>query len=143
MFKPSVSIKFVSKLLLSLTASKNKKRTFKSTIKPFGGMMKTKSESNLMQRFDLIAVDIPIDGEPEPEKKKMDNDIQLISNETDEKNKVEDLSSASQRERQPGVFEEGLKEFYNKKVEENKSATTYSPEITLEDLDMISGQTTQ
>lgn len=106
-------------------------------------MMKTKSESNLMQRFDLIAVDIPIDGEPEPEKKKMDNDIQLISNETDETNKVEDLSSASQRERRPSVFEEGIKEFYNKKVEENKSATTYSQEITLEDLDIISGQTTQ
>lgn len=133
----------MSKLLLSLTASKNKKRTFKSTIKPFGGMMKTKSESNLMQRFDLIAVDIPIDGEPEPEKKKMDNDIKLISNVTDETNKVEDLSSASQRERPSGVFEEGLKEFYNKKVEEKKSATTYSPEITLEDLDIISGQTTQ
>lgn len=106
-------------------------------------MMKTKSESNLMQRFDLIAVDIPIDGEPEPEKKKMDNDIQLISNETDETNKVEDLSSASQRERPSGVFEEGLKEFYNKKVEEKKSATTCSPEITFEDLDVISGQTTQ
>ena len=106
-------------------------------------MMKTKSESNLMQRFDLIAVDIPIDGEPEPEKKKMDNDIQLISNETDETNKVGDLSSASQRERRSGVFEEGFKEFYNKKVEEKKSATTYSPEITLEDLDVISGQTTQ
>ena len=105
--------------------------------------MKTKSESNLMQRFDLIAVDIPIDGEPEPEKKKMDNDIQLISNETDETNKVEDLSSASQTERPSGVFEEGLKAFYNKKVEEKKSATTYSPEITLEDLDIISGQTTQ
>lgn len=105
--------------------------------------MKTKSESNLMQRFDLIAVDIPIDGEPEPEKKKMDNDIQLISNETDETNKVEDLSNASQRETHSSVFEEGLKDFYTKKGEENKSATTYSPEITLEDLDIISGQTTQ
>ena len=32
--------------------------------------MKTKSESNLAQRFDFVAVDIPLDGEPEQEKDK-------------------------------------------------------------------------
>ena len=41
---------------------------FKSSLKPFS-MMKTKSESNLAQRFDFVAVDIPLDVEPVTENK--------------------------------------------------------------------------
>ena len=104
--------------------------------------MKSKSESNLAQRFDFVAVDIPIDGEPEVENKN-EREIQLIANEPDETNKEEDLTNSGQRGRRPSVFEEGLKEFYDKTTAENKNDIPTSPEITLEDLDAISGQTTQ
>jgi len=104
-------------------------------------MMKTKSESNLLQRFDFVAVDIPLDAEPEAEKKN-DNEVQLISNEADDLIKQDETVNSGQKGRRPSVFEEGLKEFYDKTVAEEKGDLP-SPEITLEDLDVISGQTTQ
>lgn len=103
--------------------------------------MKTKSESNLLQRFDFVAVDIPLDAEPEAEKKN-DNEIQLISNEADDLIKQDKTANSGQKGRRPSVFEEGLKEFYDKTVAEEKGDLP-SSEITLEDLDVISGQTTQ
>ena len=45
--------------------------------------MKTKSESNLAQRFDFVAVDIPLDGEPEQEKDK-ENETQTTEDKKDE-----------------------------------------------------------
>ena len=119
------------------TASKNKKRTLKSSLKPFS-MMKTKSESNLLQPFDFIAVDIPLEPEPEIEKKN-DSEIHLISNEPE---KQEEITNSVQKGRRPSLFEEGLKEFYDKTAAEKKE-DLHSPEITLEDLDIISGQTTE
>lgn len=101
-------------------------------------MMKTKSESNLAQRFDFVAVDIPLDVEPATETK---NEL-VISNESEELIKQEETTNLDQRGRRPSVFEDSLKEFYDKtSVEEKRDLP--SPEITLEDLDGISGQTTQ
>lgn len=105
-------------------------------------MMKTKSESNLVQRFDFVAVDIPLEAEPEPEKK-VEEEKRFIEYEQDEivKQDVPEQTTA-QKERRPSVFEEGLKEFYDLKTAETKDGVK-APEITLEDLDVISGQTTQ
>ena len=107
--------------------------------------MKTKSESNLAQRFDFVAVDIPLDGEPEQEKEK-ENETQTTEDKKDEPVKQDEAPPHSgQRGRRPSVFEEGLKEFYDstttgEKVEAKESK---APEITLEDLDAVSGQTTE
>ena len=102
--------------------------------------MKTKSESNLAQRFDFVAVDIPLEAEPEPEKNK-DNEKQLIEDQQDEPIKQEPPPRSDQRGRRPSVFEEGLKEFYDLTTTGKKDESKV-PEITLEDLDAISGQTT-
>ena len=118
-------------------ATKNKKRTFKSSLKPFG-MMKTKSESNLAQRFDFVAVDIPLDNEPVAEK----TNEQVISNEPDKLIKQEETINSNQKGRRPSVFEESLKEFYGETIAKEKGDLP-SSEITLEDLDAISGQTTE
>ncbi|XP_078345017.1 uncharacterized protein LOC144630533 isoform X1 [Oculina patagonica] len=121
--------------------SKNKKRHFSSSLKPFS-MMKTKSESNLVQRFDFVAVDIPLEAEPEPEKKD-EGGKRFIEDEKNELIKQEEPESTTgQKGRRPSVFEEGLKEFYDLKAAETKDDMK-APEITLEDLDVISGQTTQ
>lgn len=105
-------------------------------------MMKTKSESNLVQRFDFVAVDIPLEAEPEPEKKD-EGGKRFIEDEQDEVIKQEvPEPTTGQKGRRPSVFEEGLKEFYDLKATETKDDMK-APEITLEDLDVISGQTTQ
>lgn len=101
--------------------------------------MKTKSESNLLQRFDFVAVDIPLDNEPVAEK--ILNEP-VISNEPDELIKQEETTNSNQKGRRPSVFEESLKEFYGKTIAKEKGDLP-SAEITLEDLDAISGQTTQ
>ena len=107
-------------------------------------MMKTKSESNLAQRFDFVAVDIPLDGEPELEKEK-ENETQSIEDKNDEPTKEEAPPGSSQRGRRPSVLEEGLKEFYDSTTigEKEESRESNAPEITLEDLDAVSGQTTE
>ena len=75
-------------------------------------MMKTKSESNLAQRFDFVAVDIPLDGEPEQEKDK-ENETQTTEDKKDEPIKQDEAPPHSgQRGRRPSVFEEGLKEIF-------------------------------
>lgn len=109
-------------------------------MKPFS-MMKTKSESNLAQRFDFVAVDIPIEPEPEPEKKDEDGK-RFIEDQQDDVIKQEVPPASGQKGRRPSVFEEGLKEFYDLKATGAKDDSK-APEITLEDLDAISMQTTQ
>jgi len=109
-------------------------------MKPFS-MMKTKSESNLAQRLDFVAVDIPLEPEPEPEKK--DEDVKPFKEEQEEKQIKQDVPPTSgQKGRRSSVFEEGLKEFYDLKATAAKDVSK-APEITLEDLDAISMQTTQ
>ncbi|XP_022790762.1 supervillin-like isoform X2 [Stylophora pistillata] len=124
--------------------SKSKsKRKLSTTLKPFS-MMNTKSESNLAQRFDFVAVDIPLDGEPELEKEK-ENETQSIEDKNDEPTKEEAPPGSSQRGRRPSVLEEGLKEFYDSTTigEKEESRESNAREITLEDLDAVSGQTTE
>lgn len=122
------------------SASKNKKRKFNSSMKPFS-MMKTKSESNLAQRFDFVTVDIPLEPEPEPEKK--DEDVKPLKEDQQEELIKQDVPPVSgQQGRRPSVFEEGLKEFYDLKATPAKDESK-APEITLEDLDAISMQTAQ
>lgn len=95
-----------------------------------------------MQRFDFVAVDIPLEPEPAPEKKDEDGK-RFIEDEQDELIQQEAPEpTTDQKGRRPSVFEEGLKEFYDLKTAETKDDTK-APEITLEDLDAISGQTTQ
>lgn len=107
-------------------------------MKPFG-LMKTKSESNISQ-LRIVSVDIPLDNDPEEEKK---NNDKLITNEPE---KIiishEETKDSQQKGRKPSVFEESLKEFYpsSTTVEESNK---HVPEVTLEDLDAVSGQTTQ
>lgn len=109
-------------------------------MKPFS-MMKTKSESNLAQRFDFVAVDIPLEPEPEPEKK--DEDVKPLKEDQQEELIKQDVPPVSgQQGRRPSVFEEGLKEFYDLKATAAKDESK-APEITLEDLDAISMQTAQ
>lgn len=109
-------------------------------MKPFS-MMKTKSESNLAQRFDFVAVDIPI--EPEPEQEKKDEDVKpLIEDQQDKLIKKDVPLASGQNGRRPSVFEEGLMEFYDLKTTATKDESK-APEITLEDLDAISIQTTE
>ena len=104
-------------------------------------MMKTKSESNLAQRFDFVAVDIPL--EPEPEQEKKDEDVKpLIEDQQDELIKQDIPPASGQKGRRPSVFEEGLEEFYDLKTTATKDESK-APEITLEDMDAISMQTTQ
>ena len=105
-------------------------------------MMKTKSESNLLQRFDFVAVDIPLEAEPKPEKKDEDVKRFIDENEQDAPEEEEPPSSG-QRGRRPSVFEEGLKDFYDLKSVGKKDTDSKIPEITVEDLDIISGQTTE
>ena len=124
-------------MLLFAAASTNKKRVFKSTMKPFG-LTKTKSESNLSQ-LRFVSVDIPLDNEPEEEKK---NNDQLITNEPDKIIRREDTKDSQQQGRKPSVFEESMKEFYQSSTTEEKGNKPM-PEVTLEDLDAVSGQTTQ
>ncbi|XP_067018746.1 uncharacterized protein [Acropora muricata] len=118
--------------------STNKKRVFRSTMKPFG-LMKTKSESNISQ-LRIVSVDIPLDNDPEEEKK---NNDKLITNEPD---KIiishEETKDSQQKGRKPSVFEESLKEFYPNSTTGEES-NKHVPEVTLEDLDAVSGQTTQ
>lgn len=109
-------------------------------MKPFS-MMKTKSESNLAQRFDFVAVDIPLEPEPEPEKK--DEDVKPLKEDQQEELIKQDVPPVpGQQGRRPSVFEEGLKEFYDLKATAAKDESK-APEITLEDLDAISMQTAQ
>ena len=109
-------------------------------MKPFS-MMKTKSESNLVQRFDFVTVDIPLEPEPEPEKK--DEDVKpLKEDQQDELIKQDVPPAPGQQGRRPSVFEEGVKEFYDMKATAAKDESK-APEITLEDLDAISMQTAQ
>lgn len=109
-------------------------------MKPFS-MMKTKSESNLVQRFDFVAVDIPLEPEPEPEKK--DEDVKPLKEDQQDELIKQDVPPASgQQGRRPSVFEEGVKEFYDMKATAAKDESK-APEITLEDLDAISMQTAQ
>lgn len=122
--------------------SKNKKRTFKSTMKPFS-MMKTKSESNLGQlRFDFVSVDIPLDDEPETVTEKKDDDP-LVTNKPVEVICQEGILNSDQKEQKASVFEECLKDFYQKTTTEPEKRDVPTPEITFEDLDAVSGQTTQ
>lgn len=109
-------------------------------MKPFS-MMKTKSESNLAQRFDFVAVDIPLETEPEPEKK--DEDVKPLKEDQQDEQIKQDVPPASgQKGRRPSELEEGLKEFYDLKATAAKDESK-APEITLEDLDAISMQTAQ
>ena len=109
-------------------------------MKPFS-MMKTKSESNLVQRFDFVAVDIPLEPEPEPEKK--DEDVKPLKEDQQDELIKQDVPPASgQQGRWPSVFEEGVKEFYDMKATAAKDESK-APESTLEDLDAISMQTAQ
>lgn len=107
-------------------------------MKPFG-LMKTKSESNISQ-LRIVSVDIPLDNDPEEEKK---NNDKLITNEPD---KIiishEETKDSQQKGRKPSVFEESLKEFYPNSTTDEEG-NKHVPEVTLEDLDAVSGQTTQ
>lgn len=111
-------------------------------MKPFS-MMKTKSESNLAQRFDFVAVDIPLEPEPEPEPEKKDEDVKPLKEDQQDEQIKQDVPPASgQKGRRPSELEEGLKEFYDLKATAAKDESK-APEITLEDLDAISMQTAQ
>ena len=109
-------------------------------------MIKTKSESNLAQRFDFLTVDIPLEDE-QLEKQDKGEKEQFMREQVCDKPALQVVAPPQvSKERRPSVFEEGLREFYDVKADQRGHDLVTPPEpckfeITLEDLDAISEQT--
>jgi hypothetical protein len=136
---------------MSSTANKSKKiRKVSSTLRPFG-MMKTKSESNLDQPFELFHVDIDVDKE-EPEKP-VEKESKFIELTPVPKRIIPPVLIQAIQERKgagletkkekPSSLDDGLEEFFSgsRKKDDNKD-TPPKVDLTTADLDAISLQTT-
>lgn len=132
-----------------------KPRKVSSTLRPFG-MMKTKSESNLDQPFELIHVDIDLDKEESGkpvEKAKESKFIELtpvpkrtIPPVLMQAIKDHKRTEVTKKEKEkPTALDDGLEEFFNdsrNKVEGKDSTTCPKVDLTSADFDAISLQST-
>jgi len=130
---------------MSSTVHKVKKaRKVSSTLRPFG-LTKTKSESNLDQPFDLIHVDIEIDDESQEKKKSKIIELTPVSKQTvPQVQAALDSQSSTSKQSKNTALDEGLEEFFGEaKTNETPVESTAKVDITAEDLDAISSQSTQ
>lgn len=127
---------------MSSTVHKAKKaRKVSTALRPFG-LSKTKSESNLDQPFELVHVDIDIDDAQEQKRGKI-IELTPVSKKTIPPVQV----SLESKDTKPGkrtALDEGLEEFFgDSKSNEIRNESSAKVDITTEDLDVISSQTTQ
>lgn len=132
---------------MSLPVHKAKKARKSSTLRPFG-MTKTKSESNLDQPFELIHVDIDIDEQTESQEQKKSKIIELtpVAKQTIPAVQIPVIQKPSQtKQAKKTALDEGLEDFFGetKTNEEKTEVSAVKVDITTEDLDVISSQTTQ
>lgn len=130
---------------MSSTVHKAKKAKKVSTsLRPFG-LTKTKSESNLDQPFELIHVDIDIDDQNQEKKKSKIIELTPVSKQTVPQVQVTlGQSKGPSKQSTNTALDEGLEEFFgDAKTNETPVESAAKVDITTEDLDAISSQTSQ
>lgn len=127
---------FSSKLFIAEATKARQKKMAASSFKTYGGLTKTRSESQLNQGLHFVAADIPLD-EPKPTDTTLGKEVV--------KSKEDEVAIAAgpgprTRRRASSMFEEGLEKFFGK-----SEATRHQTrrEVTVNDFDLISSQSTE
>lgn len=141
---------------MSSSAHKLKKpRKVSSTLRPFG-LMKTKSESNLDQPFELIHVDIDIDKEESEKSVQSPKESKFIELTPVPKRTIPPVlmqaikdhkktEDAKKEKEKPTALDDGLEEFFGdsrNKAESKDTITCPKVDLTSADFDAISLQST-
>ena len=127
---------FLSKKLIAEASKARQKKMAASSFKTFGGLVKTKSESQLNQGLHYIAADIPLD---EPKPKETHAEKQEVKTKEAEMVPVT-ARHPRMRRRRSSMFEEGLEKFFGEQETPKQKSTVA---IKVEDFDLISSQTTE
>lgn len=121
--------------MIAEASKARQKKMAASPFKTFGGLTKTKSESQLNQGLHYVAADIPID-EPQPTEIFAEKDVVKAN----EDGTAGTVGLPRIRRRGSSMFQEGLDKFFGES-EAPKQQTKL--DVTVNDFDLISSQSTE